>query len=824
MVDFSTLTSTAGSTAEADPRKLFQHLVKPDGVNELYASQSDVLEKWYAQRPIQDRILKLPTGGGKSLVGLLIAQSSVNETKLPAVYLAPTRQLVQQVCDEAARFGIPAAPYLSAKEGIPSEFLDSKAICVATYDAIFNGKSKFGTTTKWSEVPQLSALILDDAHAAFESVWKNFTFQIKSKEHQGLYNDLCSRFRTAFKQIGRLRTFDDVIIGREYYIMEVPYWEWLERLDEVGQAIQAYNPDKIDQFSWQHVRDDFHACHALISKDAFTIVPIVPFVERSTVFSRAKRRVFMSATIADDSEVVRTFGAPAKHVAEPLIAASLAGVGERMILAPSLMQLPAMVKEHALVESLVSDVRTKSRNAVILTPSFKAGEEWAGVAVVPKTGDESVALIEQLHNERGMAAVLPRRYDGVDLPGEDCRLLVLDGLPYGESDYDSWRISTLSQGVANSILAQRIEQAIGRGSRGTSDYCVVILAGADLVAWTGRTANQQFLSTGTKKQLEIGLTVSKEVKSSTDFIATAWQCLGRDGGWRSYHANEMASAAQPPAADIQALEMWEAERKGVEELRIRRFTPALNAFDVAIDKATDGATKGWFHQLKARVAFQATNATDSEEWQAKAYRLNMRLTAPRGQIAVVKMDRAHQQAQLFSHRLSEYVHPGVALSVYDDNAAYLTDYVSSNQFEEALERLFDWLGFAASRPDSLFKEGPDVLARAHEGPALVIEAKSRKKQKNKFTKTLHGQVLSHENWFVTNYGPNEERKRVVVYPTTAAEPNAGTTGTGVMTFEVLEKIVTDGRKLLKGCSALPEDQRAATAAKLISDLGSQLKE
>lgn len=94
MVDFGSLSSTAGSLAETDPRKLFQHLIKPDGVNELYASQSDIIAKWLDNRSAKDIVLKLPTGGGKSLVGLLIAQSSMNELKQPSLYPVPTRQLV----------------------------------------------------------------------------------------------------------------------------------------------------------------------------------------------------------------------------------------------------------------------------------------------------------------------------------------------------------------------------------------------------------------------------------------------------------------------------------------------------------------------------------------------------------------------------------------------------------------------------------------------------------------------------------------------------------------------------------------------------------
>jgi Holliday junction resolvase len=252
--------------------------------------------------------------------------------------------------------------------------------------------------------------------------------------------------------------------------------------------------------------------------------------------------------------------------------------------------------------------------------------------------------------------------------------------------------------------------------------------------------------------------------------------------------------------------MWESERKGVEELRARQFNRALQAFDHAIDHAQDAATKAWFHQLKARTAYQMGDKTRSEEWQAKAYRLNIALTAPTGQIPVVKMKPTGQQPQVVCHRLAGYMHPGVALSVFDDDTSYLTQYATSNQFEEALMKLYAWIGFQSSRPDELYKVGPDVLAMTADGPALVIEAKSRKKSKNKMTKGLHGQVLAHENWFTTHYGASAKRKRVVVYPTTESETNATTEGTAVLTFAQVgpDQCAAKAQELIEQLDLTPE--------------------
>ena len=50
---------------------------------------------------MSDAIVKLHTGGGKTLVGLLIALSSMEEKKGPVLYLTPTTQLVEQTIEKA---------------------------------------------------------------------------------------------------------------------------------------------------------------------------------------------------------------------------------------------------------------------------------------------------------------------------------------------------------------------------------------------------------------------------------------------------------------------------------------------------------------------------------------------------------------------------------------------------------------------------------------------------------------------------------------------------------------------------------------------------
>ena len=80
--DFSKLNVASQQTKPVDPIEIFQGSAISDGnVNDLWLGQGDALREWHANRDKDDVAVVLNTGAGKTLVGLLIAQSLVNETR-----------------------------------------------------------------------------------------------------------------------------------------------------------------------------------------------------------------------------------------------------------------------------------------------------------------------------------------------------------------------------------------------------------------------------------------------------------------------------------------------------------------------------------------------------------------------------------------------------------------------------------------------------------------------------------------------------------------------------------------------------------------------
>jgi Rad3-related DNA helicase len=87
---------------------------------------------------------------------------------------------------------------------------------------------------------------------------------------------------------------------------------------------------------------------------------------------------------------------------------------------------------------------------------------------------------------------LASRYDGLDLPNDACRAVVLEGMP----DQDNLQDRFLSEWVkAGAAIAERIRtrvvQGAGRCTRGPNDWAVVIVLGDELTKYLLRPETQR---------------------------------------------------------------------------------------------------------------------------------------------------------------------------------------------------------------------------------------------------------------------------------------------------------------------------------------------
>ena len=820
MVDFDKLRKDRGVSKSIDPIEIFRRLPKTSKINDLWNSQAEALREWDLRRNDKDIVLKLNTGGGKTLVGLIIAQSIANETDGPTMYLCPTVQLAEQIYNFSKEYGFKTTLYEKGCS-LDADFLSGKNIMIATYSALFNALSKFGTTESIKDYVPLKGIIIDDAHAAFSNIRDYFTISIEKQSHPELYSELCTLFRNDFMKLNKAGTFDDIVNRSDLGILEVPYWGWKQRSDQIREKLaETISGTSPFVFTWPLIRDEFDYCHAIISSKSFSITPLYPLIDKFPSFSTCPSRVYMSATLANDSSIIRTFDVNRKSISEPITSKSLAGVGERMILAPALMDIDPKQIEN-IVKQVIEKISTKA-GVLILVPSNKDLKVWVDIATVPHESKDVKEYVDKLRNERAGAYGFSNRYDGLDLPDEACRLLVMAGRPSGDNIYDSFRHRVLKNSrVINTSLAQRIEQGIGRGTRGSGDYCVVILLGNRLISWTSMFSNLELLTPSTRAQLEMGNEISKNVSSLQEFEETINKCLNRDISWVEYHADSLAELTDSIQPDVDSLEIAESERKYFKHIRDGYYDKAISVLSEYDNEGIDKHFRGWLVQLCARASYYWGNESQASEFQKHTYSLNKSLLRPQVEPPYVSLSNLGEQSRAIVKPILEYKQRKGYLAQFDEIKSQLNPIATSNQFEESLKRFGSILGFQTQRPEKeeFVKKGPDVLWILDENKALIIEAKSRKKQANKLNKDEFGQVLTAYEWFKGKY-PRYQGIKVVVYPNNYTTDSISASDTYALTMDNLSIMLSNARILISELciSSAPSETLIAKCESRIKEL------
>lgn len=136
-MDFSKIRSTRATARPTDPIRIFEALPSLDGApNDLWRGQAEALRRWNEMREERDVVVSLTTGAGKTVVGLLIAQSLVNEGLRNVVYLCSTNDLVMQTSGEADSIGIAHTTRMNGRWS-NDLFETEKGFCITNYAALF---------------------------------------------------------------------------------------------------------------------------------------------------------------------------------------------------------------------------------------------------------------------------------------------------------------------------------------------------------------------------------------------------------------------------------------------------------------------------------------------------------------------------------------------------------------------------------------------------------------------------------------------------------------------------------------------------------------
>lgn len=757
-----------------DPIELYQTCPYKESYGYLRGIQEEVLKEWHKRRDQKDVICKMNTGSGKTLTGLLMLYSKIGELKQPALYVCPDGQLVDQTIELAENYGIPVCTFDSKNPSqFPTDFLNAKKILVCNFHKLFNGKTIFNR-----EHIELGAVLLDDAHKCVDIARSQTS--IRLSRSQPVVKKIFKLFEKALKH-QLPGTFQRLSDGDPEMLMKVPYWSWLDENEKViafltelvDEAKDDQEKEKRDKdtkdgiiFKWNFLADNLLTYDCFIGGQEIEISPIhVPY-QYVTSFHEAKHRFILSATFEDDFDLIRDLGISFESIINPIVPKDRKDVGKRLILAPS--RIDPML-EDITIRKFISGYVNKGYNVVVLVPSSEKSKNWAkhGALVVDTNNIETG--LEKLKSSVGNFIVFINRYDGLDLFGDQCRVLVVDGLPRYTSLrelYSETRVDSLSVGKK----AQIIEQGLGRGVRSGSDYCVVYLLGRDLERFVAVDRNLEHFTPITRAQLNLGLKLldgTEEALALKTIEETAALCLAQNTDWIQYHSKELLITQSDEIDDhkIQRLKLAEIEKLALKEFSKRNYQDSGNLVLDGISqmKLTD-KENAWYFQLAAQLTYLGDKVI-SNDLQTKSCEFYGNMLHPPQGFVYSKMSKKGSQASMVKARLSEFgLQQDIVIFINDIvNGLEFNPDINANIFEQSLQELGDFLGFASQRPEKELGVGPDVLWCLSDGHFLILEAKSQRIG-GEIAKGDIEQLQQSELWLKESYGADVEYSAVTLQP------------------------------------------------------------
>ena len=423
-----------------------------------------------------------------------------------------------------------------------------------------------------------------------------------------------------------------------------------------------------------------------------------------------------------------------------------------------------MIVVPKLIDSSIQDFEirdyavkmSKKINVVVLSPSLKNASAWEDLGgFIIKSSNMQVG-IKKIKSSLNGLYVLLNKYDGIDLPDEACRMLIIDGLPNIMNMNDRYEKSIANQ--SDRILKERIqkiEQGMGRGIRSSSDYCIVYLMGNELTDAIYSNKAYNYFSEATKAQYLLSEEICDSADNFEEIIELTDKVLNRDQEWVSLCKDNVADIVYSKNVNYNKLIV--ANRKAYNLCEVGRIQEATRIMLEEANHIDDLVLKGYYEQQRAEyVNMYDKKAAQELMISAKSKNryllnpivgiqqkklINKLVSQSRGVVTYIEKNKMEADSNLYVLHTREIL----------DNLVFEKD--THEAFEESIKEVLNLIGFSANRPEKETGIGPDDFCIASEKDYLVIECKNEAVT-DKICKHDCEQILGSRNWFREMYPAN----------------------------------------------------------------------
>lgn len=739
MLDFKKIINENKINNIINPREIFMSLPnrKYDYPRDV---QTEVWTQWMEKREEKDIIIKMNTGSGKTIVGLIILMSCIREDKKPAMYVVPNKFLMKQVIKEAESLGIPVT-----ENSDDVGFITGEKILITNIYKLVNGKTVFGKRSNGNNL-KIGSILIDDVHACINDIESQYTIEIANGEDT--YTRIYKMFEEDIKQQYPNRVID-INNGIPGVNILVPYWAWQEKSTEIYKIITEDNENTDVQMKLPLFRDYFHLCNCVISTEKIEISPKSININEIEGFKRAERRIYMSATIVAIDSLISKCGIKnyPKNVIKPQYSDDM---GERFIIFPQIINKEITDDEIKYKLKKMSE----KHNVVVITPSDIRRKYWEDVADISVDKYNLEEVVENLKNSHLGLIVMSNKYEGIDLPNKACEILVIDGIPNSKRKYDEveQQIIGNSDKILNKKI-QLIEQGMGRGVRSSGDYCAVVLMGQGLVSTLYAEGYMEKMSNITKNQIKLSDQIAKQLanKPIDEIFDSLEYCLQRDPDWIATSKSILSQIEYKDEVEESNIENTLTEC--FELAKHEQYNECTKMLEELINRQEDNEIKGY---LKMQLAeyYNFIDRSASQEILKSAYNLNSKVTKPISGINFKKdTNKINKQVEniinFIQRNKEDFNNIIIKLNAILSNLVFVEG--TSKLFEKAIKDVGEFIGIESERPEEETGIGPDDLYWIGKEYAMIIECKNEVKKENNICKHDCNQLNGSYEWYNSKY-------------------------------------------------------------------------
>lgn len=756
-------TSLAPSVPES-PADLFRTFTRRT-FQDVMPHQRDILRD-YGDKMVDecDVALQLPTGSGKTLVGLLIAEWRRRKFEERVVYLCPTKQLVNQTVEQAQeKYGIDVNGFVGRWRDYPptarSDYTTGAKTAITTYSSLFNTAPFFNNP---------DVIIIDDIHAAENYIAKMWSLEIPADDQKltQLHAEISDCLRPHLTNQAYSRLTGNWTGPADANWVDKLSSIYLKRIaPKLTRIIDAHsNASTKVTFSWQVLRDHLDACHLYLSSREILIRPLIPPTWTHKPFANARQRLYMSATLGVGGDLERLTGtASITRLPAPENFRSTS-VGRRFFIFPGLSLEPEDCNNLRLEMQKIAgrSVVLTTNNATVeaITEQVKVLGDFATY-----DAKDIEASTTPFIEEDQAVAIMAARFDGIDLPDEECRFLCLDGLPKATNAQERFLMTKMgATGLFNERLQTRVLQATGRCTRGLKDRSAVFVTGNGLCDFLADDRNWKHFHPELQAELAFGVLQSRNI-TATDLIEDFKSFLANNNDWAEANTqilDDAKSHAQElyPAMDnleeavkhevLYQKALWMGDKQQAYQ-EARKIVSKLTAQELRGYRAlwhylagaaarSMSTSENDDYQSIAREQFtEAMNAAPFVAWLAQLARDEL-LEETTGD-AIPDQDIIAQVERLEEILLGM----GTASDQRFEKKVrrILENINTSASFEEGQRELGELLGFIAGKVETDASPDPWWLGATR---GIVFEAHADAKPETKISATKARQAASHLNW------------------------------------------------------------------------------